>query len=89
MNWGKDYAVFEPTHGSAPDIAGKGIANPIAMMLSAVLMLGHVGLHAKATALESAIAHTLGSGKIRTADMGAAEPSRTEQVADAIVSALG
>ncbi|MFN2594759.1 MAG: isocitrate/isopropylmalate dehydrogenase family protein [Actinomycetota bacterium] len=89
MNWGKEHAVFEPTHGSAPDIAGKGIANPIAMMLSAVLMLRHLGLHAKATALESAIAQTLNKGAIRTADMpGTKDPARTDEVADAVVEAL-
>ncbi|MDQ3877282.1 MAG: isocitrate/isopropylmalate dehydrogenase family protein [Actinomycetota bacterium] len=90
MNWGKDHAVFEPTHGSAPDIAGKGIANPIAMMLSAVLMLRHLGFHAKATALESAIAQTLAKGDVKTADMqGVTRPARTEDVADAVVAALG
>ncbi|MEA2477031.1 MAG: isocitrate dehydrogenase [Actinomycetota bacterium] len=90
MNWGKEHAVFEPTHGSAPDIAGKGIANPIAMMLSAVLMLRHLGLHAKATALESAIAQTLARGDVRTADTRPdTEPARTEEVADAVVAALG
>ncbi|MFL5820620.1 MAG: 3-isopropylmalate dehydrogenase [Solirubrobacteraceae bacterium] len=62
--------VFEPVHGSAPDIAGRGIANPLAMLLSAALMLRHgFGMHDEATALESAVDRALDAG-VRTPDLG-------------------
>jgi 3-isopropylmalate dehydrogenase len=62
--------VFEPVHGSAPDIAGRGVANPLAMMLSAALMLRHgLGMHDEATALESAVDRALDAG-VRTPDLG-------------------
>jgi isocitrate dehydrogenase (NAD+) len=89
MNLGREYAVFEPTHGSAPDIAGQGMANPIAMILSSVLMLRHLGKRAEADRLESAVASVLASGKHRTADLrpeGA--PAKTDEVADAIVAQI-
>ena len=89
MNLGKDYAVFEPTHGSAPDIAGKGLANPIAMILSGGLMLRHLGLENEARSLETAIARVLAGGQVRTADLRpAGPPSTTTEVADAIIAAL-
>jgi isocitrate dehydrogenase (NAD+) len=89
MNLGKEHAVFEPTHGSAPDIAGKGLANPIAMMLSAGLMLNHLGRDAEAKRLEDAIARVLAGGKVRTGDLrpdGA--PATTDEVAGAVIEAL-
>jgi 3-isopropylmalate dehydrogenase len=62
--------VFEPVHGSAPDIAGEGIANPLAMFLSAALMLRHgFGMEEQAAAVESAIDRALGQG-LRTPDLG-------------------
>jgi 3-isopropylmalate dehydrogenase len=62
--------VFEPVHGSAPDIAGRGVANPLAMMLSAALMLRHgLGMQDEATALESAVDRALDAG-VRTPDLG-------------------
>jgi 3-isopropylmalate dehydrogenase len=62
--------VFEPVHGSAPDIAGTGAANPLAMLLSAALMLRHgLGLEAEAAAIESAVDRTLAEG-LRTPDLG-------------------
>jgi isocitrate dehydrogenase (NAD+) len=89
MNLGKDHAVFEPTHGSAPDIAGKGLANPIAMMLSAGLMLAHVGFAAEAKRLEDAIALVLAGRKIRTGDLRPdGPPATTGQVAEAVIEAL-
>jgi isocitrate dehydrogenase (NAD+) len=89
MNLGKDYAVFEPTHGSAPDIAGKGLANPIAMILSAAHMLRHLKLAAGAQRVERAIESVLASGKHRTADLRPeGRPAETKEVADAIVRAL-
>ena len=89
MNLGKEYAVFEPTHGSAPDIAGRGIANPVAMILSAALMLRHLGQASNAARVERAVARTLADGRTRTADLkpdGA--PATTAEVTDAIVAAL-
>ena len=89
MNLGKEHAVFEPTHGSAPDIAGRGLANPIAMMLSAGLMLRHLGFEAKAKTLEDAIAHVLASGKTRTGDLQPdGPPATTDEVADAVIEAF-
>ena len=89
MNLGREYAVFEPTHGSAPDIAGQGMANPVAMILSAVLMLRHLGQPADADRLERAVAQVLADGKHRTADLRpTGPPAKTDEVADAIVAYL-
>ncbi len=68
-NIGEKYALFEPVHGSAPDIAGKGIANPTGVLRSAVMMLGHIGLPGEARKLETAIERAYGQG-IRTKDVG-------------------
>ncbi len=87
MNLGREHAVFEPTHGSAPDIAGQQMANPVAMILSAVLMLRHLGQPADADRLERAVAAVLAEGKHRTADLRPlAPPAKTDEVADAIVA---
>ena len=89
MNLGKDHAVFEPTHGSAPDIAGKGLANPIAMILSAVLMLRHIGARDDGDRLERAVAEVLAEGKARTADLQpTGTPATTGEVAEAICARL-
>ncbi|MFP5352930.1 MAG: isocitrate/isopropylmalate dehydrogenase family protein [Actinomycetota bacterium] len=89
MNLGREYAVFEPTHGSAPDIAGQGLANPVAMTLSAVLMLRHLGQPADADRLERAVARVLAEGKHRTGDLRpVGPPAKTDEVADAIVAQL-
>jgi isocitrate dehydrogenase (NAD+) len=85
-NIGWEYAVFEPVHGSAPDIAGKGLANPIAMILSGAMMLRHLGELAAAERVEHAVDTVLGEGAVRTADLGGT--SSTQQVGDAIVGAL-
>lgn len=69
-NIGDRYAVFEAVHGSAPDIAGKGLANPTALMLSAVLLLKHIGERKAADLLESSIYDVLGAGQVRTRDLG-------------------
>jgi 3-isopropylmalate dehydrogenase len=62
--------LFEPVHGSAPDIAGRGIANPLAMFLSAAMMLRHgLGLESEAAAVESAVDRALAAG-LRTPDLG-------------------
>jgi isocitrate dehydrogenase (NAD+) len=69
-NIGEHAAIFEAVHGSAPDIAGKGIANPIALMLAAAMMLDHVGLGDKAGQLRKAIDATLNIDNVRTGDLG-------------------
>ncbi|CAN5682380.1 isocitrate/isopropylmalate dehydrogenase family protein [soil metagenome] len=89
MNLGTEYAVFEPTHGSAPDIAGRGLANPIAMILSAAFMLRHIGKAAEGDRLERAVARVLADGKARTADLKpSGEPATTSEVTDAVVAAI-
>ena len=90
MNLGKDYAVFEPTHGSAPDIAGKGLANPVAMILSAAALLRHVGNERAAAGIEGAVARVMADDSTpRTADLRpSGDPATTDEIADAIISAL-
>ncbi|HEX2241229.1 MAG TPA: isocitrate/isopropylmalate dehydrogenase family protein [Actinomycetota bacterium] len=89
MNLGKEYAVFEPTHGSAPDIAGKGLANPTGMILSGVLLLRHLRQNAHADRLERAVARVLAEGRARTADLRPdGEPATTRGFAEAIAAAL-
>ena len=69
-NIGLDGALFEPVHGSAPDIAGKGIANPIAMMLSAVMMLRYLGENDAADKFDAAILKLLNDANTLTGDLG-------------------
>jgi isocitrate dehydrogenase (NAD+) len=69
-NLGIDTAVFEAVHGSAPDIAGKNLANPTALLLSAVLMLDHLGEIGAASAIRRALESVLGRGEVRTRDLG-------------------
>jgi NAD-dependent isocitrate dehydrogenase len=85
-NIGEQYAVFEAVHGSAPDIAGKGIANPTALLLSAVLLLRHIGEHEKATSISNAVLKVLGDGKIMTGDLGGT--ATTREYGDAVIEAL-
>ncbi|NMC42822.1 MAG: isocitrate/isopropylmalate dehydrogenase family protein [candidate division Zixibacteria bacterium] len=85
-NIGDNYAVFEPTHGSAPKYAGQNKVNPIATFLSAVLMLDWLGETSMATRLENAIAAVIKEGKVRTYDMGG--KSTTTDVANAVASKL-
>jgi isocitrate dehydrogenase len=88
-NIGNDVAIFEAVHGSAPDIAGKNVANPTAIVLSAAMMLRHIGEGKAANDIEQAVLVTLESG-VRSADMaGDAKPSTTTEFADAIISNLG
>ena len=91
-NTGDEIAVFEATHGSAPKYAGQNKANPMAMMLSGVLMLRHVGEHDAAARLEGAVAAVIAAGRHVTYDM---KPERddptavgTAQVADAVIAEL-
>ncbi|WP_029919547.1 isocitrate/isopropylmalate dehydrogenase family protein [Nevskia soli] len=85
-NIGADAAIFEAVHGSAPDIAGKGIANPIALMLAAAMMLDHVKLTDKATRLRKAIDATLNIDKVRTGDLGGT--ANTTAFTQALVSRI-
>ena len=91
-NIGDDIAVFEPTHGSAPKYKGLNKVNPIAMMLSGVMMLNHIGETKTADRLEKAIASVIAEGRFVTYDMkpNTDDPtaSTTSQVADAIIDIL-
>jgi tartrate dehydrogenase/decarboxylase/D-malate dehydrogenase len=79
-------SMFEPVHGSAPDIAGKGIANPLAAILSAGMLLDHLGHAAAAEAVRRAVAAVLKAGKVRTPDLGGT--AGTAAVGDAVLAAL-
>jgi isocitrate dehydrogenase len=88
-NIGNDVAIFEAVHGSAPDIAGKNKANPTALVLSAAMMLRHIGEGKAANDVEQAVLVTLESG-IRTSDMiGAQNPASTTAFTEAVISNLG
>jgi isocitrate dehydrogenase (NAD+) len=85
-NMGENHAVFEAVHGSAPDIAGKGVANPTALMESAVMMLIHLGEKDAARRLQNAIEKVYADGKTVTPDIGGS--ASTTQFADAVIAAL-
>jgi isocitrate dehydrogenase (NAD+) len=85
-NIGEKASIFEAVHGTAPDIAGKGLANPGAVVLAACLMLDHVGDTRNATRIRTAIYDVLRSGCSLTADLGGT--ASTTQFADAIISKL-
>ena len=92
-NFGTQAAVFEPTHGSAPKYTGQNRVNPMAMMLSGVLMLRHLGEWDAAGRLEDAIAAVISEGRSVTYDMKASrdDPTAvgTSEVADAIIETMG
>ncbi|MFM8271439.1 MAG: 3-isopropylmalate dehydrogenase [Gemmata sp.] len=79
-------SMFEPVHGSAPDIAGQGKANPLAAVLSAALMLDHLGLAKGAQAVRDAVSKVLAEGAVKTPDLGGT--STTTQMGDAVVAAI-
>ncbi|HEX2800227.1 MAG TPA: isocitrate dehydrogenase (NAD(+)) [Thermoanaerobaculia bacterium] len=85
-NLGETCAVFESVHGSAPDIAGKGVANPTALLLSAVMMLRHIGDEACALRVEKALFAALEEGTARTRDIGGT--ATTLQFARAVAAKL-
>jgi isocitrate dehydrogenase (NAD+) len=85
-NIGENAAIFEAVHGSAPDIAGKGIANPIALMLAAAMMLDHVNLGAMGDRLRKGIDDTLNIDNVRTGDLGG--KATTREFADALVKRI-
>ena len=81
--------LYEPIHGSAPDIAGRGIANPLGAILSAAMLLRHsLDLGKEASRIETAVATLLTAG-VRTADLGAEEPASTEEVTAQVIALLG
>ena len=85
-NIGKDAAIFEAVHGTAPDIAGKGIANPGALVLAACLMLDHIGDRFRADRIRRALESTIREGKTLTRDLGGS--ATTREFTDAIVEHL-
>ena len=85
-NIGEHAAIFEAVHGSAPDIAGKGIANPLALLLAAALMIDHVGKHDMARRLRAAIDTVLRDDGVRTGDLGG--KATTAEITRAIVKRL-
>lgn len=69
-NIGQKASIFESVHGTAPDLAGKNLANPTALLLSAVMMLRHMELNSHADNIERAVLKTIADGKARTGDLG-------------------
>ena len=86
-NLGDGVGVFEAAHGSAPDIAGRGIANPTALILAGAMLLDHLGEGEAGRAIEAAVAQVYREGKCRTPDLGGA--STTREFAGAVIAALG
>lgn len=86
-NIGDQGAIFEAVHGTAPDIAGKGIANPTALLMSAILMLNHLGEACTGDRIEQALWRVYGEGKHLTRDLGG--KASTREFTDAVIAALG
>src|ERR1044072_4349715 len=86
-NIGELGAVFEAVHGSAPDIAGQGIANPTALLQSSILMLRHLGEREAADRIEKAMLKVYADGQVRTRDVGGT--SHTDEFAHAVIQAMG
>jgi len=85
-NIGRDASIFEAVHGSAPDIAGKGLANPTALLLSSLMMLRHMSLQEYAEKIEKAALSTIAEGKTITGDLGG--KASTTEYTDAIIQKL-
>jgi isocitrate dehydrogenase (NAD+) len=85
-NIGENAAIFEAVHGSAPDIAGKGVANPISILLASAMMLDHVGKQDLANRLRKAIIDTLNIDAVRTRDLKG--EATTKQFTDAVCKRL-
>jgi isocitrate dehydrogenase (NAD+) len=86
-NIGDDAAVFEAVHGSAPDLAGKNLANPLALIMSGVMMLNHIHEEAVAERIKGAYNAVLAEGKALTRDLGGS--ASTSEFADAVIARLG
>ena len=85
-NIGTSAAIFEAVHGTAPDIAGKGIANPSALILAACMMLDHIGEAERATRIRTALEATIRERRTVTRDLGGT--ASTEQFTDAVIARL-
>jgi len=85
-NIGRDASIFEAVHGSAPDIAGKGLANPTALLLSSLMMLRHMSLFDYATKIEKAALTVIAEGKAITGDLGG--KASTKEYTNAIIQKL-
>jgi isocitrate dehydrogenase (NAD+) len=85
-NIGNEYAIFEAVHGSAPDIAGQNLANPIALIRSAILMLEYIGENKAAAKIHKAICAVLNKGKKLTRDLGGT--ATTTEITQAIIDEL-
>ena len=85
-NIGDECSIFEAVHGSAPDIAGKNLANPTALLLSSVMMLQHMGLGSHAERIHRAILQTIAEGKTLTRDLRG--NAGTDQYTNAIIEKL-
>jgi len=85
-NFGDNLALFEAAHGSAPMIAGKGIANPTGVILSAAWMLDYIGLSAESKSIVTAVRRVLGEGKVLPQDMGGS--ATTQEYTEALISTL-
>jgi len=87
-NIGYNTAIFEAVHGSAPDIAGKNLANPSALVLAGAMMMRHVGEEAAAARIEHAVAEVVREGKRVTRDLNPASSVGTDAMGDAIIAKL-
>ena len=87
-NIGKDAALFEAVHGSAPDIAGKNLANPTAVIMAGVMMLHHLGEHEAADKIQKAVEKVVNEGVYVTPDLNPQTKAGTREMGDAIVAAL-
>ena len=85
-NIGRHAAIFEPVHGSAPDIAGQGIANPTATVLAGCMMLDHIGQGDVASRIRRAVEKTIREGRVLTRDLGGT--ATTDEFTDAVIAAL-
>ena len=85
-NIGEGVAIFEAVHGTAPDIAGQGIANPTALLMSAIMMLDHIGEADAARNIEQALHRVYREGKSLTRDVGCT--AKTSEFAHAVIGAL-
>jgi len=85
-NIGAKAAIFEAVHGTAPDIADKGVANPGALLLAACMMLDHLGDHARATRIRDAMYSTIREGKTLTGDLGGT--ATTDEFTSAVIARL-
>jgi len=85
-NIGDECSIFEAVHGSAPDIAGKSLANPTALLLSSIMMLRHMGLNDHAAKIEASIFKVVAEGKMITGDLGG--KAKTHEYAQAVIDNL-